>query len=870
MDQKEQSGSLSSFINDFAADSWDDEEPTLPEHLLRLADQRWGVWRTAVLRGAGFPIAHVLKLSSPACAAAAMTLMQAERNLARCREAARETVRQQMQTTPPDQRMPLVKALRQLKKGKWPAPGVVGGEAATALAELHAAREQLQAAQVAFEAAFQAATAQISDAISEAAAMERFREAVTWQNRSALHTAINQLLRHPSGSAFYKRSNKHVLVANYLQRYCAKNDTIGFFGPVAWATFVPQGQPIRFTPGDKLLEAREVFFEGWCIDTLAETLARQKAIRPWLAPRRMPFIHLDGAQLHLPLEQPMQLSPKQAVVLQACDGQRIAREIAVELLRAPTRQFAGEADVYQVLDSLHTMGLIAWTLEVPLESRPERTLRRLLERIGDESLRRPALNALAELESARAAVARAAGSVEQLDQALEQLETTFNRITGAMPTRSAGQTYAARTLVYEECRRDLELELGPAVLDALGGPLSLLLLSARWITAQAAAAYRETFKQIYADLAHKSGSSTVAALDFWLKVQELLQDDSSQIVQAVTEEFQARWAAILSIPPDQRRVEYSSDALREPVETAFGDAQPGWSLAHYHSPDVMIAAPDAEAIERDEYLFVMGELHVAHNTIGGAAFLTQHPAPEDLFQAVVQDLPGPRLVPVTPRNWHHLTARTRSALVSPWDYRLLLSKDACGVQKSRAVPIGALVIEPADDSLTIRTRDGKLRFDIVEAFGSLLSNIVANSFKVLRPARHTPRVTIDRLVIAREAWSFAAAEIAFAASKHEAERFLAVQRWADEHGMPRFVFVKVPVEVKPFFVDFASPIYIDILSRMIRRTVEHAGPDARVTCSEMLPMPDQTWLADAQGQHYTSELRIVGVDLSAYDSGTRI
>ena len=36
--------------------------------------------------------------------------------------------------------------------------------------------------------------------------------------------------------------------------------------------------------------------------------------------------------------------------------------------------------------------------------------------------------------------------------------------------------------------------------------------------------------------------------------------------------------------------------------------------------------------------------------------------------------------------------------------------------------------------------------------------------------------------------------------------------------------------------------------------------DKLITLSEMLPRPDQAWLPDAEGRHYTSEFRIVAVD----------
>lgn len=71
--------------------------------------------------------------------------------------------------------------------------------------------------------------------------------------------------------------------------------------------------------------------------------------------------------------------------------------------------------------------------------------------------------------------------------------------------------------------------------------------------------------------------------------------------------------------------------------------------------------------------------------------------------------------------------------------------------------------------------------------------------------------------------------------------------------MPRFVFVKVPEEKKPFQVDFESSVSIERLAHFTRA----AGS---VTVTEMLPEVGKSWLADAAGNRYVSELRLAAVD----------
>jgi hypothetical protein len=125
---------------------------------------------------------------------------------------------------------------------------------------------------------------------------------------------------------------------------------------------------------------------------------------------------------------------------------------------------------------------------------------------------------------------------------------------------------------------------------------------------------------------------------------------------------------------------------------------------------------------------------------------------------------------------------------------------------------------------------------------------------------HTPRITIDRFVLQRESWRFAVDEVS-ADGATEAERFAAIRRWATEHGLPRLVFYTAPVEDKPLFLDLHSPILIEIFAKVVRRTQREAGADARIAVTEMLPDIEKSWLVDSIGERYTSELRLVMVDL---------
>ena len=839
------------------------------EDLIELPGSRWAVWRCMVLRGAGFPVSHVLRLSSPECGAAADRLDAAEQS-AKSRRAfahgeidrALAAIHSSGEWDVSQTRAPLLRGRKRVEAGKVPQSPTGDPQVDAALEAFRAATEEVEAVRENFSRAYAEAVVHTSKEIRSIFDEDMFREAVMWQNRHAVNRIAQSFSRHPPGARDRNQRRDEELLANYLQRYCVKNDTIGFFGPVGWARFFPQDEAIITQPGSGLVNSRTVYFEFWGIKALADKIAADPQVLRFASPRRMPYVFVENTTLHLPMTPPMKLPPVMAAALRACDGKRTARDIAALLRTNPAFGLRSDEEVYEMFRQLQARKVLAWEFSLPLVAGTEKRLRRRLERIEPENLRATALSSLDELENARASVARAAGDAAQLDHALGQLEETFTRLTGLEATRAHGQTYGARTLVYEDCQRDVEVRLGPDVLESLGPPLSLLLQSARWVSHKVAELYVPALNEVYERLARAGGSPQVNAARFWVHIQTLIfGEPNERPFKELEPLLQARWAQVLSVPQGERHVHYTAEALRPRVLEAFNAPRPGWMSARQHNPDIMIAAESPEAIRRGEYLWVLGELHVSQNTLAAASFFNQHPAPEELLRALEHDFPGPRIVPLRPSNWQTSNIRTCWALVSPKDWRVEFTQDSVADDGAKVLAIGELVIEKTAGGLFMRTRDGSVRFHVLESIGEALSLMIVNAMKILSRDRHTPRVTIDRVVICRESWTVSASELGFAEVKDEAARFLAARTWASSNGMPRFVFVKTPTEVKPFYLDFDSPIYVDIFAKVIRQVSQRPGADGSITLTEMLPTPDQSWLTDAEGRHYTSELRMVAVDL---------
>ena len=147
----------------------------------------------------------------------------------------------------------------------------------------------------AFREEFGEATVDLAIELQSIASQDDFLRAVTWQN----HRLMDQRSALSCGG-IRRRTSRHrrhrqreELIASYWQRYCVKNDTIGFFGPSGWGKLGDCART-RFAPGERMLRSSEVFFEAWAIDRLAEAIEEIPGMREWLMPRRLSFIKLDG------------------------------------------------------------------------------------------------------------------------------------------------------------------------------------------------------------------------------------------------------------------------------------------------------------------------------------------------------------------------------------------------------------------------------------------------------------------------------------------------------------------------------------------------------------------------------------------------
>lgn len=787
---------------------------------------RWTWFPWGVLRGAGFPIQRVDALEGDAVRDAADSVLAGERAI----ERAASAVRPKLRALGSSHRRRLTRALRAKRPIDASEPDL-SREVSDWNAVLHA-RELLFASFLdTYEHARAASVRRLQAAFED----DDMRRAVLWQNRRAVPTLAQ---------AKYSWDERTLL--KYLTRYSTKNDTIGFFGPVAWFKLLDEPGFATLCAGPSLTRRTSLSFEVWPIARIAELLSNLASLRPWLSPRRAALCRIQGRQVFMPPDQPLAMSDEDVELLARCDGCRPARDVAGE-----------SPDAMRRLESLLDRGLITWAVDCPLDQHPEAAIARLAQRIDDAELRSLVESHLEWVDRVSVRLQQSMESSTALEGALTQADREFEERYSSESVRGSGQYYAGRTLTYIDCERDVVLDLKADLLRRLMTGLVPILLSLRWYT------YTVASRVIDGATALVPGGTSRPLASVFPGLMSLIWST----VRAVADEYRDKWRTLLPVDPTLRSVSLDPDALAAAVTQLFAAPHPGWPTARAHNPDVLIAAASVDQLAQGHYTAVLGEVHASLPSMFQGAIFSACREPDAVrgaFHAVVP----------TPPVMNEASARLNLGTFFSDTAQLLLPDEP--VTHPHVRPIADFDVVHEGVGVSIRDVTTDEIWPLPMFFDSILSRSTFHVEPFERPQdAHRPRVRIGDVVVARETWRIAGNEVGVRdrrrADPHaRSGTYLAVRRWARDRDIPRYVFAKSPKEPKPLFLDLESQACVELLAHLLRRATD-AGTDHAITLSEMLPDPQHCWLGDARGNRYTSEVRLLAIDPVSYPvpPGTR-
>jgi hypothetical protein len=661
-------------------------------------------------------------------------------------------------------------------------------------------------ARAALDARLAAAIGPLRDELRRLASDPDVQEAVFLSNPD-LHANVwrpfCELAEGRPRTAAARRTERQVYLL--MQRLCAKNETVSTFGPMGYGEIVAgHGFQVIRQP-----TRRRAFLAFWALQELARAVSREPELRPHVPLRLNPLFRFEplaavgqdgGAVAVTPLAS--------ALVERLAGGARTLSEACARL--SPER--TAPAEGMRALLPLLRAGALLMGLELPGdELEPGQRLRQAVAALP----RCPAADAwverLDEFEDLRVRFERS--RLPERAVLLTAMEVRFTAWTGRPARRGQGNDYADRLLLYEEACSQFAIRAGPDFAVRLAAALDEALN----LSAAHGDAVQDRHRTEMGRLVEGLGGR-LGLLDY------LARAGDGALTEPIMPERPPEGAVVPS-----------------PV---MGD--------RYALPDVLLEAASPVEIAAGRWRTVLGRVH--HHLLINGWLATFHPDLarfESAAAAWLARQPAGSVVALSAGRRNKGFYRFPGCEV---EYgRGELTRALTGDERPRVLAT-ELFVHAGAGGVELRTRNGERRYlYLALADHSTYAPLAALSAP---PVRHvqfgqdasTARIMAGPCVYQRRRWQVEAGALA---GLRGADLLVAVRRLVREHGLCREVFVRVPAERKPYYLDLDSPFAHELLRHLV-------GRGGRVQLEEMLPSPEGLWLRDERGR-YTCELRLQAV-----------
>ncbi|WP_033442362.1 lantibiotic dehydratase [Saccharothrix sp. NRRL B-16314] len=622
-------------------------------------------------------------------------------------------------------------------------------------------------------------------------------------------------------------------LVSYLQRLCAKNETQSFFGPLNYGRLDPAATDnltIRRSP-DRIA-ARESFPSQWTAERLALRIAEDPASHPLLQPRRATWCRLDGDELVFPLgDDTYRLEPADLVLFQAADGRRTVAELADDL---------GEPwpETWQRVRRLsRKRALVLGPIIPPDLPDPLAWLIDWLDRFPPGAPPRDRWEP--ELRSLHAAIRSFAHSpVEDRRELLADIEAQVVTLCEADARRHGGRMYADRAPLFEECRGDLaEFVIGGDLHRVITERLAPVLDLAT--TFGIAEQHRDHAAAVA--LVRRHGGDEMPLLGYLAALAR------EPVHHGPHPEFDRLLDTLDALVADHTE----GNVARIPGDALPTGGAPGRYLVT--SVDLMLRARDVEDVRAGRFELVLGEMHPqALSWVFPSAHMLEPDLRAELGAGLAAGIAAQPDAGLAARFVH-----TRSNKIFPYPLPGHVVELRPRAAFADAVPAAEVTVRAGDGEVGCWSPStGELRFyPPLRRRSGQLDPVASLSFPSVHLPRiglgtHVPRVEVDGVVVQRERWDLPADTLGVTA-KDDFELFHSVWRTARDLGLPDQVYVRVPQEPKPVFVDFGNAFLVELLAHLGRLSTG-------MTVSEAFPGTEGAWLDDAAGRFHC-ELRLIVV-----------
>ncbi|HEX7734157.1 MAG TPA: lantibiotic dehydratase [Ktedonobacteraceae bacterium] len=604
----------------------------------------------------------------------------------------------------------------------------------------------------------------------------------------------------------------------YLQRFCAKNDTTSFFGPLNYGVFEGETGFRSCRSADRIRQ-RHVFFAYWAIVELARSVAREPELRPYLCPGHV-FL------------RPRPVEDQDLYAL--CDGSRRVVELAGLL-------GLSLAETLAAVERLVAAGYLR--LDLPIPAAILDPLDYLIQQLGtlpaDCEAQRRWLVILTWFQHSCQRFSEA--DLSQRQAILADLEARYTELTESEARRGQGKMFQDRILLYEECLGNLvELRLSEQHHQKMSEALTPI------------AALGATYSQL-------------ALADLHARANRLFDECSADGRSIPFIRFLSAWRRRYSEPAPSPAAEQLQQRFADLVawrSTAHTCALSAADLAPLCqplaqpvvlSPDVLLAASDGEAVDQGRYQVVLGEIHHGVQPVGWMLTFVDNPGAWESEIARCLPAPTDALMPTNLLFGRHMKT-------APPEFAGQSLQVSSVSTRPGQPELSQLVVERQGEELLLR-RPGDPRalcfyppsYSVPEP---LYAPFACFSYPLVRqvPVRlgeHTPRIEIQGVVYQRERWEVPSSAIPGGHAQGTSfQLFIDMLEFQQRLGLPDHVFISMPTEPKPIYIDFHNYFALELLAHLV-------GQTETITFVEMWPDPEHLWLGDKATGRYCCELRTV-------------
>lgn len=672
---------------------------------------------------------------------------------------------------------------------------------------------------------------------------EDFRQAIFISNPD-MYQHIDRYMHHFTTSqrpSKVKRIEKKLFT--YLQRFCAKNESASFFGPLNYGK-VDREEP-RYWNGKwdqkNFLQDRESFISYWAVKELIKAAAAEKELSPYVPLHISSWTILEEEHILTSSDNRIKLPERLMSILRyiqqhsPCLAQVI--DAHTDILPAQIENWINQLVSKGVL---RKEWVIPSTLVHPLSIFIEQ-----LRLLPDNEVKEKWCCELEELSviTEQLAEQKIASKIESV----RTLEEKFEQLAGKPSRRGKASLYADRFVYYEDAQGHIkEFTLGDPFIKDLELKVSGVLNISAAYGEEVWNHYQQLGKNVFEKM--KTVDQTeVPFSKFINQLREYYPDIPTLPPFSLTQQLEEM---IEENGSKGKKVELSSNQLQIKLS----------NRSFYALPDLFLQASNIEDLQTGNVEIILAKLH--HHLLMNNWMTHFYQEKESLETELIQLIKQIDMADGTTLAGIEVMRRNKAFYDYPSKVIEIAEKPAQGKE---SIKLSELVVTKNDEGNLILLRKDTL--EQIELYVPLADQVFYLPFAMfskpmllhvpISTGKHTPRVVIDGVVYQRERWSFEAEPLHLEFKGLQGiELMKKVEEWRTREGLPDIIYMKGSEVRKPYWIDFKNYFSLELMQQILME-------NSNLMIEEMFPDPHHLWLTSSKGSH-SCELR-----MGVYKIGTK-